>query len=121
MLQRDIAKLTSISPRQPNAGSQDADENNGIKKKRSKKDKADSEETAKTEVAPRRSSRAQSARDYSTIKFDSLFSEEQKPKKRNSVVPQAGGGSRGGRVYDSVNGTSCHQCRQKTMALKVCR
>ncbi|KAJ3082584.1 hypothetical protein HK102_001583 [Quaeritorhiza haematococci] len=26
----------------------------------------------------------------------------------------------GGRVYDSVNGTSCHQCRQKTTDPKVC-
>ncbi|KAI8611144.1 zinc-finger domain of monoamine-oxidase A repressor R1-domain-containing protein [Chytriomyces sp. MP71] len=25
----------------------------------------------------------------------------------------------GGRIYDSVNGTSCHQCRQKTMDPKV--
>ncbi|KAJ3080971.1 hypothetical protein HDU99_006918 [Rhizoclosmatium hyalinum] len=26
---------------------------------------------------------------------------------------------RGGRIYDSVNGTSCHQCRQKTLDPKV--
>ncbi|KAI8852047.1 hypothetical protein BC829DRAFT_487792 [Chytridium lagenaria] len=26
---------------------------------------------------------------------------------------------KGGRVYDSVNGTSCHQCRQKTLDAKV--
>ncbi|KAJ3417171.1 hypothetical protein HDV05_006377 [Chytridiales sp. JEL 0842] len=27
--------------------------------------------------------------------------------------------NRGGRIYDSINGTSCHQCRQKTLDPKV--
>ncbi|KAJ3310051.1 hypothetical protein HDU76_003459 [Blyttiomyces sp. JEL0837] len=40
-------------------------------------------------------------------------SEEQKRKGKVGVV------TRGGRVYDSVNGTSCHQCRQKTLDPKV--
>ncbi|KAJ3062422.1 hypothetical protein HDU98_001719, partial [Podochytrium sp. JEL0797] len=40
-------------------------------------------------------------------------------KKTNTVDAKHRKYERGGRIYDSVNGTSCHQCRQKTLDPKV--
>eukprot|EP00026_Physarum_polycephalum_P010515 Phypoly_transcript_10680.p1 GENE.Phypoly_transcript_10680~~Phypoly_transcript_10680.p1 ORF type:complete len:149 (-),score=16.55 Phypoly_transcript_10680:496-942(-) len=42
--------------------------------------------------------------------------EEEKPKKKHK---DTGVRHVWGRTYDPINGTTCHQCRQKTLELKV--
>ena len=42
-----------------------------------------------------------------------------KVKKKQARNPQPGIRQVGGRIYDSTNGTTCHQCRQKTVEIKA--
>ncbi|KAI9343908.1 zinc-finger domain of monoamine-oxidase A repressor R1-domain-containing protein [Zopfochytrium polystomum] len=63
------------------------------------------------------------------IDFDGNSSDEDSPVRKRRPANLKGGKrggraravvvNKGGRIYDSVNGTSCHQCRQKTLDPKV--
>ncbi|KAG9143831.1 hypothetical protein Leryth_011492 [Lithospermum erythrorhizon] len=131
MLDSDMERLTDPSPKRSAASSEDLDaapSEKGIrkndagyqskpsKKRRNGKVPSISGQEAKHSVAVENSNKCKKR--YSATK-DSMDCDEHKVSKKIKRTKSPGVRMIGSRVYDSENGKTCHQCRQKSLVFTV--